>query len=268
MKTRLDVLLVEKGFFRSRTAAQSAIMEGRVKVDGVPQSKCGTVVRAESVIEVDVPPIAYVSRGGVKLEGALKRFQIPVDGKVCLDAGSSTGGFVDCLLQHGARKVFAVDVGYGQLAWSLRTDPRVVPMERTNLRYLTSKHIGERVDLVTLDLSFISLSKVWPAVQDLAKPRAEILSLVKPQFEAGRENVGKRGVVSDPGVHSKVLVGLIDTAHQMGFLVKGLCESPIQGPEGNIEFWLYMLNEKEVNATDWGDVVSAVVKEAHERFKK
>lgn len=268
MKNRLDLFLVEKGFFRSRSAAQAAIMEGRVRVNGVVVSKCGLGVPAQACVEVDMPATTYVSRGGIKLEGAIKEFGIRLEGKVCLDAGSSTGGFVDCLLQHGAQKVFAVDVGYGQLAWSLRTDPRVVIMERTNVRYLRPEHVGEKVDLVTLDLSFISLAKVWPAVRELVKERGEVLSLVKPQFEAGREKVGKHGVVSDPRIHEEVLTKAIDAAIQNRFSVVGLCESPIQGPEGNIEFWLYMINEPGGDPAQPYRMIHPVVARAHERFRE
>lgn len=270
-RKRLDMALVEAGLFATRSAAQAAIMEGRVRVDGAVVTKCGTLVSPSAKVEVEMPARRYVSRGGIKLEGALREFGVDVRGKVCLDAGSSTGGFVDCLLQHGAAKVFAVDVGYGQLAWSLRCDPRVVPMERTNVRYLTPQQLGSIVDLATLDLSFISLTKVWPAVRQLVKPGGEVLSLVKPQFEAGPEKVGKRGVVRDPTVHMEVLTKLIGCAVEVGFVVEGVCASPIRGPEGNVEFWLYLRTpsggsgESAGNIDFWVEKVREVVSAAHGR---
>ncbi|MGB9867042.1 MAG: TlyA family RNA methyltransferase [Bacillota bacterium] len=270
-KKRLDVMLVEAGLFPTRSAAQAAIMEGRVRVNDSVVTKCGTLVSPSDRLSVERPARQYVSRGGIKLEGALREFGVSVAGKVCLDAGSSTGGFVDCLLQHGAAKVFAVDVGYGQLAWKLRQDPRVVAIERTNVRYLTIDQLGTVVDLATLDVSFISLTKVWPAVKGLLKPGGETLSLVKPQFEAGPSKVGKRGVVKDPEVHLEVLVNLIGTGVDLGFEVEGVCASPIKGPEGNLEFWLYLkvppagLGASTENIHTWLEKAREVVRAAHER---
>lgn len=210
-------------------------------MDGEPRLKAGCAVPPGAGIEVRGEPLPYVSRGGLKLAAALDKFRVDVSGKSALDSGASTGGFTDCLLQRGAARVYAVDVGYGQLAWRLRNDPRVVVLERTNLRYLTPEKLGARVDVVTLDVSFISLARVWPAVHALAAPSAAVLSLIKPQFEAGRARVGKRGVVKDPSTHLDVILRLCDQAVSLGFSVAGLSYSPITGPEGNIEFWMYAI---------------------------
>ncbi|MGI9951550.1 TlyA family RNA methyltransferase [Moorellaceae bacterium AZ2] len=267
-RKRLDVLLVERGLFPSRERARTAIMAGEVLVNGRALCKPGSQVAAEAEIEVLNSSPRYVSRGGLKLERALQVFGVDPSGRVALDAGASTGGFTDCLLKHGARRVHAVDVGYGQLDWRLRQDPRVVVHERVNLRYLTPEILGERVDLATLDLSFISLSKVWSAVLKCLLPQGEVIALVKPQFEAGPERVGKKGVVRDPEVHCQVLLEVCAGAQAQGFSLWGLSYSPLLGPEGNREFFLWLglsapgLTWREVEA-----LVPEVVSRAHKEVK-
>ena len=236
-KKRLDVLLVERGLVKSREKARRLVMAGKVRVGDRVVTKPGTFVVPDAPLTVKELP-RYVSRGGLKLEAALRAFDIDPAGKVALDVGASTGGFTDCLLQHGARRVYAVDVGYGQLAWKLRQDPRVVVMERTNIRYLES--LPEPVDIATIDVSFISLRLVLPAVVRLLKPQADVVALVKPQFEAGREQVGKGGVVRDPNVHRQVLVGILDFARSLGLHPYGLVPSPLRGPAGNVEFFAHL----------------------------
>ncbi|GFN23331.1 TlyA family RNA methyltransferase [Thermanaeromonas sp. C210] len=268
-RKRLDVLLVERGLFPTREQARKAIMAGEVLVNGQALFKPGSQVGEEAEIKVLASSPPYVSRGGLKLEGALHEFAIDPSGRVALDAGASTGGFTDCLLKHGARRVHAVDVGYGQLDWRLRQDPRVVVHERVNLRYLTPEILGERVDLATLDLSFISLSKVWPAVRQCLLPRGEVIALVKPQFEAGPERVGKKGVVRDPGVHRQVLLEVCSGARAQGFSLLGITYSPLLGPEGNREFFLWLA--VDVSGLTWPEVealVPEVVSRAHEEVKR
>ncbi len=239
-KKRIDLLLVEQGRFPSREQAQRAVMAGRVFYDGRLIDKAGVAVAPGGEIEVRGDSCPYVSRGGIKLESALGGFGIDVGGKVALDAGASTGGFTQCLLQHGATRVYAVDVGYGQLAWELRRDERVRVIERTNLRYLTPEALGERVEFVTLDLSFISLAKVLGAVRELLRPGGEVLALVKPQFEAGRGQVGKGGIVKDAAVQQAVLEQVSAAACQLGFQIRGVTYSTIPGADGNIEFFLWL----------------------------
>ena len=239
-KQRLDQLVFERGFTESRERAKTTIMSGLVFVNGQRLDKPGTAVDPEAVIEVRGDALPFVSRGGFKLDKALKVFPVDPAGKVCIDCGASTGGFTDVLLQHGAAKVYAVDVGYGQLAWSLRNDPRVVSMERTNVRYLTPEQIPELLDLAVMDLSFISLRLILPAVFPLLKNDAAVVCLIKPQFEAGREEVGKKGVVRDPQVHLHVLERFLEFVPEIGFSVQGLDFSPIRGPEGNIEYLGYL----------------------------
>ena len=236
MKKRLDVLLVERGLRASRQQAQAAIMSGAVWVDGRRIDKAGFPVPEEAEIRLteDAPP--YVSRGGLKLRKALDVFPISLQGAVCADIGASTGGFTDCCLQNGAAKVYAVDVGYGQLAWKLRTDDRVVCLERTNARYISAEQIPEALDFFSVDVSFISLRQILPPLRPLLKDSGQAVCLVKPQFEAGREQVGKRGVVRDKAVHREVLEHFLEHAAQAGFTVEGLSWSPIRGPEGNLEY--------------------------------
>lgn len=239
-KMRLDVALVEKGLFESRQKALGAIMAGTVYVDGQKVEKAGTPVDENTRLEVRGASLPYVSRGGLKLQKALEVFPIDLAGVTAMDVGASTGGFTDCMLQHGARKVYAVDVGYGQLAWSLRQDPRVICMERTNMRYLTPEQIAEPLDFGTIDVSFISLKLILPALRPLLRPEGQVVALVKPQFEAGREKVGKKGVVRDPAVHLEVLESFLGYAAQNDFTVKGITFSPIRGPEGNIEYLAHL----------------------------
>ena len=240
VKKRLDVLLTERNLADSRSKAQAVIMSGLVYVDGQKADKPG--VSYEETVEIEVRGAAcpYVSRGGLKLEKALRDFGVKTEGCVCSDSGASTGGFTDCLLQHGAKKVFAIDVGYGQLDWKIRSDPRVVVMERTNARYLTHEQIPQELDFASVDVSFISLGLILPALDGLLSPEGEAVCLVKPQFEAGREKVGKKGVVRDPAVHLEVLEAFLRHAKENHFTVLGITYSPIRGPEGNIEYLGYL----------------------------
>ncbi|MBM6975056.1 TlyA family RNA methyltransferase [Intestinimonas butyriciproducens] len=235
-KKRLDVLLHERGLSESRQRAQADIMGGWVYVDGQQVLKAGTAVPEEASIEVRGQAIPYVSRGGLKLAKAMEVFGLDLTGMICADIGASTGGFSDCMLQHGASKVYAVDTGYGKLAWKLRTDERVVPLERTNARYLTHEQIPEELDLASVDVSFISLRLILPALRGVLGPDGQVVCLVKPQFEAGRDKVGKKGVVRDPKVHLEVLEHFLVHADEADFSVKDITFSPIRGPEGNIEY--------------------------------
>ena len=240
-KKRLDVLLFERGLAESRQKAQAIIMSGQVYVNGQKCDKAGTPTKEDAPIEVRGGGLKYVSRGGLKLEKAMETWPITLEGAVCADIGASTGGFTDCMLQNGASKVFAVDVGYGQFAWKLRSDPRVVCLERTNARYLTTEQIPDPLDFFSVDVSFISLNLILPPLRPLMKEGAQAVCLIKPQFEAGREKVGKKGVVRDHGVHLEVLEHFLEHAANAGFSVKGITYSPVRGPEGNIEYlgWLY-----------------------------
>ena len=239
-KIRLDQLVFDKGLAESRERAKAYIMAGSVYVNGQKETKPGTSVAEDAAVEMRGETLPYVSRGGWKLEKALRVFPIDVKDAVCIDCGASTGGFTDVLLQSGAAKIYAVDVGYGQLAWSLRNDPRVISKERTNVRYITSDQIPEPLDLAVMDLSFISVKLILPAVCPLLKDDAAVVCLIKPQFEAGREEVGKKGVVRDPKVHLEVLESFLDFVPGAGFTVMGLDYSPIKGPEGNIEYLGYL----------------------------
>lgn len=238
-RQRIDVLLVSRGAFDSRERARRAIMAGLVTVDGQRVDKPGTMVHEDADIVVKEDPVPYVSRGGLKLEKALREFSIDISGEVALDVGASTGGFTDCMLRHGARLVYAVDVGYGQLAWQLRQDPRVVVMERTNARYLEPDRFDPKPTFATIDVSFISLEKVIPAALGVMSHPQRMVCLIKPQFEAGPEKVGKRGVVKDPEVHREVIRRVLDFAAGQGLAAHGLTYSPIRGPEGNIEYLAY-----------------------------
>lgn len=245
-KERLDVLLVKRNLAESREKAKAYIMAGNVFVDGVREDKAGSSFEETVQIEVKGLAMKYVSRGGFKLEKAVDQFGVNMEGKTCMDVGSSTGGFTDCMLQNGAVKVFAIDVGTNQLAWKLRTDERVVSMEKTNIRYVTPEDIGQLVEFVSIDVAFISLSKVLGPVYELMAEKAEIVCLIKPQFEAGREKVGKKGVVRDKKVHEEVIVAVTSFAAATGFELLRLDYSPIKGPEGNIEYLLYARkNERE-----------------------
>ncbi len=246
MKERLDVLLVKKKLAPSREKAKAVIMSGIVYVDGQKEDKAGAAFEEDAVtIEVRGNTLPFVSRGGLKLEKAFSVFPISVKGMICLDIGASTGGFTDCMLQKGAAKVYAVDVGHGQLDWKLRQDSRVICMEKTNFRYVTVEQIPEAIDFAATDVSFISLTKILPAAKALLKPSSYMVCLIKPQFEAGREKVGKKGVVSDFKVHEEVIEKIESFAASIGFLIAGLDFSPIKGPEGNIEYLLYIQNAGE-----------------------
>lgn len=245
MKERLDVLLTERGFFDSREKAKAVIMAGEVFVNGQREDKAGSKFDREAEIEVKGKVLKYVSRGGLKLEKAVEVYGLDLMDKTCIDIGSSTGGFTDCMLQNGAAKVYAIDVGTNQLAWKLREDKRVVSMEKTNIRYVTEEDIPEKADFASVDVSFISLTKVLPAAVNLLKDEAYMVCLIKPQFEAGREKVGKKGVVRDFSVHKEVIELVINFAIGLNFFIKGLTFSPVKGPEGNIEYLLYMQKRNE-----------------------
>jgi 23S rRNA (cytidine1920-2'-O)/16S rRNA (cytidine1409-2'-O)-methyltransferase len=264
MKERLDVLLVKKGLAPSREKAKIMIMEGNVFVAGQREDKAGSTFPEDAVIEVRGSSLKYVSRGGLKLEKALASFPIDLNGCVCMDIGASTGGFTDCMLQNGAVKVYAIDVGYGQLAWKLRSDERVVCMEKTNFRYVTDEQIKEPVDFASVDVSFISLSKILPVAFPLLKEDGKMACLIKPQFEAGREKVGKKGVVRDPKVHEEVINNVFGFAAEAGFYVCGLEYSPVRGPEGNIEYLMYLRKNADEDGGFDKDMISAIVSRAHE----
>lgn len=263
MKKRLDVLLVEQGLAQSREKAKAIIMSGSVFVEGQREDKAGTMFEESMRIEVKGKVLPFVSRGGLKLEKAMKQFGIALDGKICMDIGASTGGFTDCMLQNGAAKVYAVDVGHGQLAWKLRQDERVICMERTNIRYVTPEDIKEHLDFVSVDVSFISLTKVLPPAKQLLKEDAQMVCLIKPQFEAGREKVGKKGVVRDAKVHLEVIEMVMSYAASIGFEVLHLDFSPVKGPEGNIEYLLHLQNLTGGQCADICADGAAVVKAAH-----
>ena len=245
MKERLDVLLVQRGMAASREKAKAMIMAGEILVDGEREDKAGSMFPDTVTITQKGRPLPYVSRGGLKLEKAMTHFGLDLNGKICMDVGASTGGFTDCMLQNGAAKVYAVDVGHGQLDWKLRNDERVVCMERTNIRYVTPEDIGEPVQFVSIDVSFISLTKVLLPVRNLMAEDAQMTALIKPQFEAGREKVGKKGVVKDKSVHKEVILKIIDFAFENGLNVMNLSFSPIKGPEGNIEYLIYLDRKNE-----------------------
>lgn len=263
-KERLDVLLVEKGLAESRSRAQATIMSGIVYVAGQRADKPGMSVDRNAAVEVRGSTCPYVSRGGLKLEKALRTFNVDPAGYICSDSGASTGGFTDCLLQMGAAHVYAIDVGYGQLAWSIRNDPRVTVMERTNIRYVTPADIGQPLDLSVVDVSFISLRLVLPAIRALLKPEGQVICLIKPQFEAGRELVGKKGVVRDPAVHCQVLEQAVQIFHALEFRVLNLTFSPVKGPEGNIEFLGHLTLAEQAESIP---KISALVAAAHETLR-
>lgn len=264
-KTRLDVLLTERGLLDSRQKAQATIMSGIVFVNGQRVDKVGTAVSNDALIEIRGTTLPYVSRGGLKLEKAMQTFPLTLTGKICADIGASTGGFTDCMLQNGAKKVYAVDVGYGQLDWKLRNDARVVCMERTNARYLTHEEIPEELDFASVDVSFISLKLIFPALYGLLREGGEITCLIKPQFEAGREKVGKKGVVRDPAVHLEVLEHFLIHAKENHFTVLGITYSPIRGPEGNIEYLGFLRKSEEPDAAV---DLQAIVEASHTALKE
>lgn len=266
MKKRLDIVLVERGLVTGRDKAKAIIMSGIVYVNNQKADKAGTEVEDSDQIEVRGDTLRYVSRGGLKLEKAIDSFGLTLEGYTCCDFGASTGGFTDCMLQNGAVKVFAFDVGYGQLAWSLRNDPRVVNYERTNVRGLTGEEFPDRADLISIDVSFISLTKVLPSAHLLLKDGGQVVALVKPQFEAGREKVGKKGVVREPETHKEVIHKVIDFALSIGFEITGLTYSPVKGPEGNIEYLLWMKKQAAQNLLA-EDAVDRIVGEANHSLR-
>ena len=261
-KLRLDLLLVQKGLCESREKAKALIMAGQVYIDGQKCDKAGENIDTGKTPEIRGETLKYVSRGGLKLEKALSEFPIDLKNRVCMDIGASTGGFTDCMLQNGAKKVFAIDVGYGQFSWKLRNDARVVNMERTNIRYVTSKNIGEPIGFASIDVSFISLRLVLPVFFELLESGGEAVALIKPQFEAGREQVGKKGVVRDIKVHYSVIENVLNFAKDAGFAALGLSYSPIKGPEGNIEYLLY-LKKSDENSTVQDEDIKRIVDESH-----
>jgi len=264
MKERLDIILVNRGLATSREKAKAMIMEGIVYVNGQKEDKAGTMFDIEAPVEVRGQTLRYVSRGGLKLEKSMEQFDLDLTDLVCMDVGASTGGFTDCMLQNGARKVYAIDVGRGQLDWKLRNDPRVVCMEKTNIRYVTPEHIDEAPAFVSIDVSFISLTKVLGPVKALLQDDGQVVCLVKPQFEAGREKVGKKGVVREPEVHEEVIHKVIDWAIGLGFEILHLDYSPIKGPEGNIEYLLHLQNHGlKTGFTEVPVDVELTVKNAH-----
>ena len=266
MKERLDVLLVKRGLAESREKAKAIIMSGIVYVEDQKEDKAGTTFDENAKIEVRGSTLKYVSRGGLKLEKAMTHFGVTLDQKVCMDVGASTGGFTDCMLQNGAVKVFSVDVGHGPLAWKLRIDPRVVCMEKTNIRYVTPEDIGEPVDFSSIDVSFISLTKVLGPVKEILSPGGEVVALIKPQFEAGREKVGKKGVVRELSTHIEVVEMIVGYARSIGFRTLHLSYSPIKGPEGNIEYLLHI--SKDESKTDEEFDIKALVEESHNELNK
>ena len=257
--TRLDVYLTEHGYAESRQKAQALIMSGIVYVDNQKADKAGTPVKEGQSVEVRGDTLKYVSRGGLKLEKAMSSFNLSLDNMVCADIGASTGGFTDCMLQNGARLVYAIDVGYGQLSWKLRTDERVINLERTNFRYVTHEQIPDELDFASVDVSFISLKKILPVMRELMKAEARAVCLIKPQFEAGKENVGKKGVVRDKSVHESVVNDIVGFALNNGFSVHGLDFSPVKGPQGNIEYLVLLqkadetVNDSDVDIADLGN---------------
>ncbi len=270
MKERLDVLLVKGGFAESREKAKAIIMSGNVFVNNNREDKAGQTFDEKAIIEVRGNTLKYVSRGGLKLEKAMANFEVSIDGKICMDVGASTGGFTDCMLQNGAVKVYSIDVGHGQLAWKLRQDERVVCMEKTNIRYVTNEDIPDLIDFSSIDVSFISLTKVLGPVRNLLADNGQVVCLIKPQFEAGREKVGKKGVVRDKKVHIEVIEMVVEFAKSIGFNVLNLDFSPIKGPEGNIEYLLHIEKGEiadTINKTDL-DLINKIVEKAHDTLDK
>ncbi|MBV4418641.1 TlyA family RNA methyltransferase [Clostridium tyrobutyricum] len=262
-KERLDILLVNNGIFESRHRAQASIMAGEIFVEGSKVDKCGQKIKINSNIEFRGNKMPFVSRGGLKLERAVNNFNIDLKNNICLDIGASTGGFTDCMLQNGAVKVYAIDVGYGQFAWKLRIDERVICMERTNIRYVKFEDIGQYADFASIDVSFISLKKVIPTVLNLLDNYGKIMALIKPQFEAGREKVGKKGVVREKSTHIEVINTIVDFIKQIDLNIIGLDYSPIKGPEGNIEYLIYFTKEKNFSESFKKADVAYTVNLAH-----
>ena len=268
-KVRLDLYLVENGFTESREKAKALIMSGIVYVNDQKELKAGRDVKKEDIVEVRGATLKYVSRGGLKLEKAMQEFPIDLTDCICMDIGASTGGFTDCMLMNGAKKVYAIDVGYGQLAWKLRSDERVVNLERTNFRYVTREQISEEIDFASVDVSFISLKIILPVMYELLKADGEAVCLIKPQFEAGREKVGKKGVVRDVNVHTEVIENIVGIAASQKFKVLGLSYSPVKGPEGNIEYLVYLKKTNEVtNCEEFISFAKELAKISHEALDK
>ena len=265
MKKRIDILLTEKNFFESRAKSQAMIMAGKILVNGQKIDKSGTMIEENAEIKIIGENLKYVSRGGLKLEKAIKVFEIDLNEKICADIGASTGGFTDCMLQNGAKKIYSIDVGYGQLAWKLRNDERVVNMERTNIRKVSRADFENIIDFASIDVAFISLDKVLPIVYEILSEKGEVIALIKPQFEAGREKVGKKGVVKDKKVHEEVLKYVLNFAQNLNFKVCGLDYSPIKGPEGNIEY-LTFLRKNLVEEINLDKKINAVIDAAHENL--
>lgn len=266
MKKRIDILLVERGLIETREKAKSTIMAGLVIVDGQRMDKAGTSVEEDVKIEIKGNAIPYVSRGGLKLEKAMNKFDIDLNNKTCMDIGASTGGFTDCMLQNGASKVFSIDVGYGQLAWKLRQDERVVCLERTNFRHLPYEKIAQDIDFASIDVSFISLRLIIPKLMEFLKDEACFVALVKPQFEAGRENVGKKGVVKDKNVHLQVLTDISKFCEETGLQILGVDYSPIKGPEGNREYLIYLQKVKEIKEFISQEKIVEIIQKSHEEL--
>ncbi|MBO5360865.1 MAG: TlyA family RNA methyltransferase [Clostridia bacterium] len=264
-KKRLDTALFELGFTESREKAKALIMAGQVYVNGQKSLKAGDDIKPDDKIEVRGEKMPFVSRGGYKLDKAMKSFNLSLDGKICMDVGASTGGFTDCMLMNGAVKVYSIDVGYGQLAWKLRSDSRVINLERTNFRYVTREQVPDEIDFSSVDVSFISLKLILPVMFTLLSYDGEAVCLVKPQFEAGREKIGKKGVVRDKGVHLEVIEKCIGYARENGFKIKGLDFSPVKGPEGNIEYLLYITKQEFVEQEIYPE---AVVESSHSTLDK
>ncbi|AYD40587.1 TlyA family RNA methyltransferase [Clostridium fermenticellae] len=262
-KERLDTLLVKKGIFTSRERAKASIMAGEIFIDNQRVDKCGQKVQESSNIEFKGKHMPFVSRGGLKLQKAVKNFNIDLNDKICMDIGASTGGFTDCMLKNGAKKVYAIDVGYGQFAWKLRTDDRVVCMERTNIRYVKPEDIGEFTDFASIDVSFISLKKVIPVVIQLLKNEGKIIALIKPQFEAGREKVGKKGVVKEKSTHKEVITNIVEFLSKYSVKILNLDYSPVKGPEGNIEYLIYFAKSNGDCSCFNNDEIEKVVNIAH-----
>ena len=264
-KIRLDVAVFERGYAPSREKAKAIIMAGQVYVNNQKVDKAGTEIKEDDVLEVRGATLKYVSRGGLKLEKAMQEFPIDLNGKICMDVGASTGGFTDCMLMNGAVKVYSIDVGYGQLAWKLRCDERVVNLEKTNFRYVTDEQVKDKIDFASVDVSFISLKHILPNLNTLLQENGQAVCLIKPQFEAGKEKVGKKGVVRDKEVHSEVVKSVIEMALQNGFSVEGLQFSPIKGPEGNIEYLIYLIKSAEPIKDECVDP-DTLVNQSHEEL--
>ncbi len=264
-KKRLDILLVDRGLCESRAKAKATIMAGLITVDGRKIDKAGTLIKENADIIMTEDVVPFVSRGGLKLERALETFKIDVTDNKAVDIGASTGGFTDCLLKRGATRVYAIDVGYGQLDWKLRKDSRVVVMDRTNIRYVTPEDIGEICDIVTIDVSFISLTLVLPVAKSLLRPYGKIIALIKPQFEAGREKVGRKGIIKDPSVHEEVVFKIYDFIDEMGLNVKGITHSPITGAGGNIEYFIYASGQDNLKGDNIHirNSITETIKESH-----